>query len=198
MAQKSDLPPSSAEGEKARGTDRRTMLAGLSCAVGATLLSPGSTQAQTDTNKSLANWLIGTWMLESFSSSDEHGVVTDAMGPGATGYLSYSQDGWMSVQLSRPGRKPFAVPDMDGGTPEQTIEAARSYFSYAGPFSVDETNRIVYHHLVLSLMPNWVGSKQKRYVKQDGNDILELSGDPVLIGGKTQITRLRWHRFRIT
>lgn len=171
--------------------DRRSSMTGLACIISA-LLPMGAAQAQS--NPPLSKWLVGTWELVSFTSTDDKGVVTDAMGPGAKGYLSYSLDGWMSVQLTRAGRKPFAVPDLDGGTPEQTIEAARSYFAYSGPYSVDEANRIVYHHLHYSLMPNWVGSKQKRYVKTEGDDVLELSGDPVLIGGKTQVTRLRWHR----
>jgi len=171
--------------------DRRTSVSGLAC-VALALLPTGHAQAQV--KPLLSDWLVGTWMLESFTSTDEHGVVSDAMGAGATGYLSYSKDGWMSVQLAQAGRHPFAVPDMDGGTPEQTIEAARTFFAYSGPFSVDEVNHIVYHHLLYSLMPNWVGSKQKRYVKTEGDDVLELSGDPILIAGKTQVTRLRWRR----
>ena len=144
--------------------------------------------------ESLSAWLVGTWTLESFTSTDDRGVTTDAMGAGATGYLSYSADGWMSVQLMRAGRKPFRVSDMDGGTLEQTVDAARSYFAYAGPYTVDETASVVYHNLVFSLMPNWVGGKQKRYARKLGNDELELSGDPVLIAGKMQTNRLRWRR----
>jgi len=168
--------------------NRRALVIGLGC-LAATAIP--ATQARAE---SLAGWLVGTWMLESFTSTDEKDVVSDAMGPGATGYLTYGPDGWMSVQLMQAGRKPFAVPDMDGGTPEQTIAAARSFFAYAGPYDVDEANRIVYHNLKFSLMPNWIGGRQKRYVKTTGDDRLELSGDPVLIGGKTQVTRLKWLR----
>jgi hypothetical protein len=144
--------------------------------------------------QSLSAWLVGTWTLESFTSTDDKGVETDAMGAGATGYLSYSADGWMSVQLMRADRKPFQVPDMDGGTVEQTVDAARSYFAYAGPYAVDEAACVVYHNLLFSLMPNWVGGKQKRYVRKLGNGELELSGDPALIAGKMQTNRLRWRR----
>jgi len=190
--------PAPSDPESTGPLNRRAVLAGLGCVVSAALLPAGVAKAGAAPAKSLPDWLVGTWMLEAFTSTDDKGVVTDAMGPGATGYLSYSADGWMSVQLSRPGRKPFAVPDMDGGTPEQTIEAARTYFAYSGPYTVDEANRIVFHHLVFSLMPNWVGSNQKRYIKTEGDEVLELSGDPILIGGKTQVTRLRWRRFRAT
>ncbi|MBK1613009.1 hypothetical protein CKO44_05920 [Rubrivivax gelatinosus] len=170
---------------------RRAMVTVLAWIISA--LQPADAD-QAQARPPLSKWLVGTWLLESFTSTDDNGVVTDAMGPGAMGYISYGADGWMSVQLARPGRALFAVPDMDGGTVEQTVEAARSYFAYAGPYVVDEEDRIVYHNLLISLMPNWVGSEQKRYVKTEGDDVLILSGDPVLIGGKTQITQLRWRR----
>lgn len=163
--------------------------------VAATLLSFGmAAAADTLATKPLAQWLIGAWMLESFTSTDENGIVTDAMGPGVKGYIAYGADGWMSVQIMRAGRKPYAIPDLDGGTPEQIVDAAKSYFAYSGPFTTDEANRVVFHHLALSLLPNWVGGKQKRYVKVINDDLMELSGDPVLIAGKIQTTRLRWHR----
>lgn len=132
--------------------------------------------------------------MESFTTTDATGVVGDAMGPGARGCISYAADGWMSVQIMRRDRQPYAVPDLDGGTPEQTIAAAQSYFAYAGPFDVDEDQAVVYHHLHYSMLPNWQGECQKRYIASDGDNVLELSGDPVLINGKTQITRLRWKR----
>jgi hypothetical protein len=145
-------------------------------------------------DKPLKQYVIGAWILESFTSTDESGVVTDAMGAGATGYIAYGSDGWMSVQIMRAGRKPYARPDLDGGTPEQIIDAAKSYFAYGGPYTIDEPNRVLYHHLQVSLMPNWTAGKQKRYVKIINDDVMELSGDPVLIAGKTQVTRLRWRR----
>lgn len=174
--------------------DRRMFVAGIGLVGlggGATAAAAG---AKTPGGKTFREWLIGTWMMESFTSTDGEGVVTDAMGAGALGVIGYSADGWMSVQIMRPGRKPYAVPDLDGGTPEQTIEAARSFFAYAGPFDVDEEKGIVYHNLQFSMMPNWQGGRQKRYITVVADDVLELSGDPVLINGKTQTTRLRWKR----
>lgn len=178
---------------------RRALVAGMglmaAAAGGAAASGDASAAGQTAPGgKSFRSWLVGTWMMESFTSTDDKGVVTDAMGSGALGVISYSADGWMSVQIMRPGRKPFAVPDLDGGTPEETIQAARTFFAYAGPFEVDEEKAIVYHNLQFSFMPNWIGGRQKRYIKAEGDDVLELSGDPVLIGGKTQVTRLRWKR----
>lgn len=185
-------PDASGKDHSVPNMERRSLVAGLG---GGILLAAAPLGgALAGEKKTLKDWLVGTWVLESFTSTDEKGVVSDAMGPGALGYIAYGADGWMSVQLMAAGRKPFAVPDLNGGTVEQTIDAARSYFAYAGPYDVDEANRIVYHNLKFSLMPNWVGGRQKRYAKTEGDDTLELSGDPVLIGGKTQVTRLRWNR----
>jgi hypothetical protein len=190
-----NLSQTSSESGFSPRSGRRTALATLGCALSAALLPVGMASASdAPLVKPLAQWLVGAWMLESFTSTDEKGIVTEAMGPGATGYIAYGADGWMSVQIMRAGRKPYAIPDLDGGTPEQIIDAAKSYFAYSGPYTIDEPNRVVFHHLALSLMPNWVGGKQKRYVKVINDDLMELSGDPVLIAGKTQVTRLRWRR----
>lgn len=141
-------------------------------------------------------FLKGTWKLESFTSTDENGVTVDAMGPGVTGFISYSHDGWVSVEIMKPDRPLFDISDVVGGTAEQTLSAARGLFCYGGPYNVDEENGIAYHHLEFSLIPNWVGSKQKRYINKEGDNVMILRGDPVLINGKIQTTRLRWLRYR--
>jgi hypothetical protein len=145
----------------------------------------------------LADWLKGTWKLDSFTGTDEEGVTTDIMGAGATGFICYSSDGWVSVQIAKADRPRYDIPDTEGGSVEQTLAAARSLFAYAGPFEVDEENGIVYHNLQFSLIPNWIGSKQKRYITKESDTVLVLSADPVRMGpeGKKQKSRLRWIRW---
>ena len=141
-------------------------------------------------------WLTGTWKLDSFTGTDEDGNVIDIMGAGATGFISYSSDGWVSVQIAKADRPRYSIPDTEGGTDEQTIAAARGLFAYAGRFEVDEENGIVYHNLEFSLIPNWIGSKQKRYINKEADNILTLTADPVRMGpeGKKLNSRLRWIR----
>jgi hypothetical protein len=145
-----------------------------------------------------AEWLKGTWKLESFTGTDEEGNVTDIMGAGATGFICYSSDGWVSVQIAKAGRPRYDIPDTEGGSVEQTLAAARGLFAYAGPIDVDEEKGIVYHNLEFSLIPNWIGSKQKRYITKETDDILVLTADPVRMGaeGKKQKSRLRWIRIK--
>ncbi len=141
--------------------------------------------------------LLGTWKLASFTGTDEDGQTVHIMGEDATGFISYSPDGWVSVQMLRANRPRYDIPDTQLGTDEQTLAAARGMFAYAGSFVVEEDNMIVYHELEFSLIPNWIGSRQKRYVSfEDGGSTLILSADPVRIGkdGKKRRTALRWIR----
>jgi hypothetical protein len=145
----------------------------------------------------LKDELLGTWKLAAFTGTDEDGVTVHIMGEGANGFICYSQDGWVSVEILRADRPRYDVPDTELGTDEQTLAAARGMFAYAGRFTTDEENRIVYHNLEFSLIPNWIGSRQKRYVSfEDNGNTLVLSADPVRIGrdGKRRRTCLRWVR----
>jgi hypothetical protein len=145
----------------------------------------------------LTEWLKGTWKLASFTGTDEDGETIDMMGPGATGFISYASDGWMSVQIAGADRPRYDIPDVAGGTEEQTLAAARSLFAYAGPYEVDEESGVVYHNLQFSLIPNWIGSKQKRYVTKESETVLVLTADPARMGpgGKKRKSKLRWIRF---
>ena len=147
-----------------------------------------------------SEWLKGTWMLDSFTAADEEGETIDYMGAGATGFICYSNDGWMSVQIIKPDRMRYDISDVEGGTEEQTISAARGMFAYAGKYTVDEENAIVYHHLEFSLIPNWIGSTQKRYITKESDNVLILSADPVRMGpgGNKRKSRLRWKKADIT
>ena len=141
-----------------------------------------------------SDWLKGTWKLDSFTATDEEGEVIDVMGAGATGFICYSNDGWVSVQIIKADRMRYDIPDVEGGSAEQTLSAARGLFAYAGRYTVEEDNAIVYHHLEFSLIPNWIGSKQKRYITKESDNVLVLSADPVRMGpgGKKRKSRLRW------
>ena len=87
--------------------------------------------------------LLGTWKLASFTGTDEDGETVHIMGEDATGFICYSQDGWVSVEILRSGRPRYSVPDTELGTDAQTLAAARGMFAYAGRFVTDEENQIV-------------------------------------------------------
>ena len=141
-------------------------------------------------------WLKGTWFLDTFTATGEDGETIHVMGEGATGFICYSHDGWVSVQMSQANRPRYEIPTAQGGTDEQTLAAARGLFTYAGKYTVDEENAIVYHNLDFSLITNWIGSSQKRYITKENENVLILSADPTKIGpgGKMRKVQLRWIR----
>jgi len=153
-------------------------------------------KASTKGTAMYSDWLIGTWKLDSFTAVDENGEAIDVMGAGATGFICYSGNGWVSVQIVKTDSLCNDIPDVEGGTTEQTLSAARGLFAYAGRYTVDEENAIVYHHLEFSLIPNWIGSTQKRYICKESDTVLVLSADPVRMGpgGKKRKSSLRWLR----
>ncbi len=135
--------------------------------------------------------LVGTWRLVAWENRDAEGHVTWPVGRDARGYLLYTADGYMSVQIMRANRTPFAVGDLLGGSSTEQAGAAASYTAYAGRYTLQDNT--VTHHVELSLFPNWVGTQQERRVDVQG-DRLTLSTAPLLFGGKHQTAQLIWER----
>ena len=86
----------------------------------------------------------------------------------------YTPDGYMSAQLERPGRPPFASGDWFKGTAEEIKEEAAGYIAYCGPFHTDEEKQQLTHSMFVSLFPNWIAQTQPRVVKI-ADDMLHLS-----------------------
>ena len=108
-----------------------------------------------------------------------------------TGYLIYSAEGYMSVAFMKEDRPDFASGDIRGGTVEEKIEAFNGYISYCGTYQVKDDS--IYHNIVVSLFPNWIGEKQERYYKFE-EDRLTLSTPLQLVGGMMLSTHLVWER----
>ena len=76
------------------------------------------------------------------------------------GFIMYDRDGHMGVVIQQDGREPYAD---DRRTPDEALAALTSYTSYFGPYTVDEAERYVTHHLRGSLSPSGVGVDNKRF-----------------------------------
>ncbi len=137
--------------------------------------------------------LIGTWTLASLEVVDANGAVDYPFGRTPVGYIMYSPDGYMAVAFMPPDRKPFAAADILGGTPGEKCVAIETYISYCRRYEVKGDR--VYHHIEVSLFPNWTGVTQERIVSLNG-DTLRLSTPPLLIKGKVQTAHLVWKRAR--
>lgn len=137
--------------------------------------------------------LIGMWQLADYKVTYLDGKTMHPYGPQAAGLLVYDPQGWMAVQIMRPGIARFEVDDRWMGTSEEVQAAFNGYQAYFGRYTIDNEAKIVTHHVAGSTFPNYIDKKQARHFEfQD--DCLVLSTPPMAFGGKTGTGRMIWQR----
>jgi hypothetical protein len=139
--------------------------------------------------------LIGAWKLVSYEERPADGSpAIHPLGEKPQGLILYTPDGYMSAQLMRRERKPFAGGDWFDGTSDEYREEGTSYIAYSGHFHVDEAKGALTHTMQVSLFPNWLGNTQPRVVRLDG-DMLQLStAAPFPSGGRIVMSYITWQR----
>jgi len=145
----------------------------------------------TDTDK-----FVGAWRLLSTEFRAEDGSLGES--PYSTesqGLLLYGANGSMSAQLGQTHRTPFAIADRKAGTPEELKAAFESYQAYCGHYRVDEREHVIIHTVTLSLLPNWVGTEQRRHYEFSGGKLI-LRTPPMTIGGKSLNGELVWEKVK--
>ena len=140
----------------------------------------------------LRNKLIGAWKLVSFVEKPLNGSA-HPMGERPTGIIMYTPDGYMSAQLMRTNPGHFAS-DWFKATSDEYARVASTYFAYAGPFEVDEESNTVTHFVVVSLFPNWIGQKQQRTARIEGDALHLSTASPINSGGRPVNAYLEWRR----
>jgi hypothetical protein len=132
--------------------------------------------------------LIGVWSLVEWRSIAFDGVTRFPFGTDAFGSLHYAvvpQHGAvMSAQISMPNRAPLRK-----GDTTKKCAAFDSYVAYTGQWRVDG-NR-VFHRVVSSLFPNWVGTELIRTVAFVEDRLLLSTLPP---NRKTPVHHLTWRR----
>jgi hypothetical protein len=143
----------------------------------------------------LRDQLIGAWKLVSYVEKPVDGSAPfRPLGDRPLGLILYTPDGYMSAQLSKPDRPPFASGDWFKGTDGDYKQEASTYIAYTGPFHVDEEQQTLTHTMWISLFPNWVGQTQPRVVKIEGNSLHLSTAAPLHSGGKVVNSFLVWER----
>lgn len=137
------------------------------------------------------NPLIGTWQMLDWYNVEENGQKHFPLGEQATGYISYSKDGFVFVHLMAADRQLYELNDPFGGTEREDAAAIKSQISYAGPYTFKDGE--VVHHVTHSSCPNWVGSDQFRKVEFEG-DRLILSAAGAVFQGKVVTAYVIWKR----
>jgi hypothetical protein len=145
--------------------------------------------------KSLREQLVGAWTLNSYVERDvETGVESHPFGDHPLGFILYTPDGYMSAQLQRPDRRPFADGDILHATREEYAAAGSSYVAYSGRFFVDEKKRSLSHEMAVSFFPNWFGQRQVRLVELKGERLQLSIPEPQRIHGTLKTATLTWQR----
>ena len=165
----------------------RTRTSAACIALLAIVLSTANLTAQSSATTARER-LIGTWQLVTYQILGPDG---GAARPGAydVGRITYDPSGHMSAQLMHSSNKAEKPPATDA----DRAAAYRRYLGYFGPFTLDEVQGVVTHHVAGSSNPSWVGTNQVRHFafSADGNG-LTLS-----LRSSERVTQtLYWERVR--
>lgn len=107
--------------------------------------------------------LVGTWSLLNWYNETGSGQRLHPLGEDATGYISYSQDGYDFVHMMARSRALFAVNDPFDGTIKEDSAAFKSQITYAGSYEFHGGH--VIHRVTQASCPNWIGTEQVRQVE---------------------------------
>jgi len=140
----------------------------------------------------MAPKLVGVWNLVSLYAQDPSGQTGYPFGRNAIGRLIYEPNGRMAVQLMNPNRPRFTSDDPLVTSEAEVRAAFGGYTAYYGTYSVNPDERTIVHHIEAALLPNWVGTDQRRQFEFDGK-YLTLKG-PLLLGGVQGVVSLVWER----
>lgn len=108
--------------------------------------------------------LIGFWKLVSLERRNAKGELS---GSNAlwTGFLVYTASGHVMVHMMQPYRRRNVGPSP---TPDETMATYRSYTSYFGPYTVNESGNYVVHHLAAAIDSGAEGTDFQRFVEVSG------------------------------
>lgn len=135
--------------------------------------------------------VVGTYRLLYAENYAEDGEILRGFGDHPRGFMVYTDDGVTICLLMKPGRPPFASPDLAGGTSEEKVMAYDTSASHAGTWEVSGGKII--HHLTANTYPNWTDTHQARDF--DVNDThLTLWVPSMLSGGKRREGATYWER----
>jgi hypothetical protein len=137
---------------------------------------------------------IGTWELVSTEEQLTDGSKRPypAVGKDGKGFLMYGADGHMCAELMNPDRPKWK--DEQKPTDQEKALAMGGFIAYCGRYELDEAHRVMFHHPEVAWMPNYVGTRQERPYKLEG-DILtfsnKASGEPGIAGWTITWRKLR-------
>ena len=113
--------------------------------------------------------LVGSWRVITVERTTESGEVVEPFGSDPDGILIYGADGMTTAVVGASGRPSLdldliearvTAPDAD------LAEAFRTASGFAVSYEID--GDVVVHRILVSTVPNWVGTEQVRPFAIDG------------------------------
>jgi hypothetical protein len=114
--------------------------------------------------------LVGTYRLIAAEHVDADGARGEPFGPEPVGYMTYTDEGYMFVLMSRADRALFAAGDILGGTVEERAAAFGDASAFVGRYRT--AGNVITYELVAATYPNWVGTTQVRTFEFDGERLV--------------------------
>ena len=115
--------------------------------------------AGTASRPASANQVAGTWRLDSARADTPSGTV-QPFGPGPGGYLIFTDSGYFTDVLHRPGLPALASGDRLEGTDEENASAVRDTLVVLGTYTVDDAGAFKDEQVLRSSFPNWNGMRR--------------------------------------
>ena len=112
--------------------------------------------------------LIGFWKLISLERRTAKGEVSST-NPGMTGFLVYTASGHVMVHMMDPYRRRNVG---EAPTADETMATYRSYTSYFGPYTVNESGGYVVHHLAAAFNSGVEGTDFQRFLEFSGKRLV--------------------------
>jgi hypothetical protein len=146
------------------------MLAGMLIILGGLAVARHALAEQVHGSRDALVQFVGTWKLVSTEEKLKDGSSRpyQDVGSRGTGYLIYTADGHMCVELTGADRPKWNFP----ATTAQKVAALDTFSAYCGRYEIDEVNHVMWHYPDIALDPNFAGTKQPRPYRFEGNRLI--------------------------
>lgn len=134
---------------------------------------------------------VGTWKLIECVVTDAQGNSFYPWGHDAIGYLIYTAEGIMAVQIMRKKRKLFDEKNILQATAQEGQALVQDYNAYFGHFEIDEVNTTIIHIIEGHLNPNMIGGQNIRTYNFYDNKL------SLVTQGEANVKKLIWERLKV-
>ena len=108
-----------------------------------------------------------------------------------TGFLVYTASGHVMVHMMQPYRRRNVGASP---TPDETMATYRSYTSYFGPYTVNESEKYVVHHLAAAINSGAAGTDFQRFIEFAGKRLILKPPVTKDSSGESVQTAITWER----